>query len=39
LHALVMAGGARRVDPTSFRDGQNIIRDGRSKRIVYMPPE
>ncbi len=39
LHALVMAGGTHRVKPTPFRDGQNIIRDGRSKRIVYMPPE
>jgi Fic family protein len=39
LHALVMAGGARRVNPMPFRDGQNIIRDGRGKRIVYMPPE
>ena len=39
LHALVMAGGTSKVKPTPFRDGQNIIRDGRSKRIVYMPPE
>jgi Fic family protein len=39
LHALVMAGGTHRVKPTPFRDGQNVIRDGRSKRIVYMPPE
>lgn len=39
LHALAMAGGASRVKPTPFRDGQNVIRDGRSKRIVYMPPE
>jgi Fic family protein len=39
LHALVMAGGAGKVKPTPFRDGQNVIRDGRSKRIVYMPPE
>jgi Fic family protein len=39
LHALVMAGGATKVKPTPFRDGQNVIRDGRSKSIVYMPPE
>jgi len=39
LHALVMAGGRRRIKPTAFRDGQNVIRDGRSGRIVYMPPE
>jgi Fic family protein len=39
LHALVMAGGRKRVKPTPYRDGQNVIRDGRSRRIVYMPPE
>ena len=39
LHALVMAGGTSRVKATSYRDGQNVIRDGRTKRIIYMPPE
>ena len=39
LHALVMAGGKTRVKPTPYRDGQNVIRDGRSGAIVYMPPE
>ena len=39
LHAMVMAGGSSRVRPTPYRDGQNVIRDGRTKRIVYMPPE
>ncbi len=39
LHALVMAGGRSRVKPTPYRDGQNVIRDGRTRRIVYMPPE
>jgi len=39
LHALVMAGGRRNVKPTPYRDGQNVIRDSRSKRIVYLPPE
>jgi Fic family protein len=39
LHGLVMAGGSNRVKPTPFRDGQNVIRDSRSNRIVYMPPE
>lgn len=39
LHALVMAGGRTRVKPTPYRDGQNVIRDGRTGRIVYMPPE
>lgn len=39
LHALVMGGGKTRVKPTAYRDGQNVIRDSRSKGIVYMPPE
>ena len=39
LHALVMGGGKTRVRSTPYRDGQNVIRDARSKGIVYMPPE
>ncbi len=39
LHALVMASGKTDVKPTSYRDGQNVIRDGVSKAIIYMPPE
>jgi Fic family protein len=39
LHALVMAEGRRKAKPTAYRDGQNVIRDSRSRRIVYMPPE
>jgi Fic family protein len=39
LHARVMSGGAGRVKPTPYRDGQNVIRDAASGRIVYMPPE
>lgn len=39
LHALVMGGGKARVKSTSYRDGQNVIRDARSKGIVYLPPE
>jgi Fic family protein len=39
LHALVMADGRSKVKPTHYRDGQNVIRDGRSQGIVYMPPE
>lgn len=39
LHALVMADGRTRVKPTPYRDGQNVIRDGRTKAIVYLPPE
>jgi Fic family protein len=39
LHALVMADGRAKVKPTAYRDGQNVIRDGRTRAIVYMPPE
>jgi Fic family protein len=39
LHALVMAGGTTKIKPTPYRQGQNVIRDSRSKKIVYMPPE
>lgn len=39
LHALVMADGRVKVKPTPYRDSQNVIRDGRTKAIVYMPPE
>jgi Fic family protein len=39
LHGLVMAGGSSKVKPTHYRDGQNVIRDSRTKRIVYLPPE
>jgi Fic family protein len=39
LHALVMADGRKKIKPTPYRDGQNVIRDSRSRSIVYMPPE
>lgn len=39
LHALVMASGNGNAKPTAYREGQNVIRDGRTKAIVYMPPE
>lgn len=39
LHALIMAGGNGRVKPTPYRMGQNVIRDGRTRSIVYLPPE
>ncbi len=39
LHALVMANGKKNAKPTAYRDGQNVIRDSRTKVIVYMPPE
>lgn len=38
LHAQVMGSGRKRIKPTPYRDGQNVIRDSRSKAIVYMPP-
>ena len=34
-----MAEGRRNAKPTPYRDGQNVIRDSRSRAIVYMPPE
>ncbi len=39
LHALVMSDGRKNVTPTQYRDGQNVIRDERTKAIGYMPPE
>lgn len=39
LHGLVMANGKENAKPTAYRDGQNVIREGRTKAIVYMPPE
>lgn len=39
LHALVMSSGKSKILPTAYRDGQNVIRDGKNGRIVYMPPE
>jgi len=34
-----MAEGRKKAKPTPYRDGQNVIRDSRSRGIVYMPPE
>lgn len=36
IHGLVITGKAK---PTRYRDGQNVIRDARTGRTVYMPPE
>ena len=36
IHALVETG-RKKLSP--YRDGQNVIREGGSERIVYMPPE
>lgn len=35
-NSLVLTGNKR---ATPYREGQNVIRDGSSGRIVYMPPE
>lgn len=37
LHALVERGS--RAKPTPYRDGQNVIRDASTGRIVFLPPE
>jgi Fic family protein len=37
LHSIVEKG--LRSKPTTYRDGQNVIRDSQSGGIVYMPPE
>ncbi len=39
LHGLIMADGRKKVKPTPYRGGQNVIRDSRSRGIIYMPPE
>lgn len=39
IHALVMGGGSKKVNPTPYRSVQSVIRDGSSRAIVYLPPE
>jgi len=39
LHALVMGNGNKNAKSTPYRDGQNVIRDGQTRAIVYLPPE
>ncbi|MDD3013281.1 MAG: Fic family protein [Candidatus Gastranaerophilales bacterium] len=39
IHALVSSNGITKVKPSPFRDGQNVIKDSLTGRIVYMPPE
>jgi Fic family protein len=39
LHGLVMAGGRKKAKSTNYRQGQNVIRDSRSRTVVYLPPE
>ncbi len=37
IHAMAHKG--RNSRPTPYRDGQNVIRDSKSGKIIYMPPE
>lgn len=40
IHALVMSSGSiRKLVPTPYRDGENVIRDSRRRTIVHMPLE
>tara|TARA_B100001248_G_scaffold262700_1_gene261110 strand:+ start:5997 stop:7091 length:1095 start_codon:yes stop_codon:yes gene_type:complete len=39
LHALVMSDGRTKIKPTPYREEQNVIKDGSTGAIVYMPPE
>src|SRR5579859_6521219 len=39
IHGLVMGGGKKKVKPTPYRDGQNVIKDMATRRIVYLPPQ
>ena len=34
-----MSDGKKKITPTPYRDGQNVIRDGARGTIIYMPPE
>ena len=36
IYALVMGGGKKRVRLTPYRDGQNVIRDSSTNKIVYI---
>jgi Fic family protein len=39
LHGIVMGGGKKNCKPTPYRDGQNVIKDSGTGKIVYLPPE
>lgn len=39
IQALVMSNGTTKVKPTPYRDGQNVIKNNKTRTIVYMPPE
>lgn len=39
IHALVVSKGSLKIKPSAYRDGQNVIKDSLTGKIVYMPPE
>lgn len=39
IHGFVMGGGKTKIVPTPYRSGQNVIKDGATGAIVYLPPE
>ncbi len=39
LHGLIMGGGKQNCKPSPYRDGQNVIKDSVTRKIVYLPPE
>ena len=39
LHAFVMSQSSKMRSQSVYRDGQNVIRDGRTGSIVYLPPQ
>lgn len=39
IHGYVIGAGRSNIIPTPYRDGQNVIRDAATRRIVYLPPE
>lgn len=39
IHAQVMGSESKKLVATPYRDGQNVIKDSVSGRIVYMPPQ
>lgn len=39
LHETVMIGQTKHAEQAEYRDGQNVIRDGRTGAIIYLPPE
>lgn len=38
IHAIVMGAG-KIAKPTPYREGQNVIKDSKTRKIIYLPPE